>query len=79
MRFIFILCILPIISLSVRKELHILRDMLMHKYGRDFSIGVMENRDKCVSERVRTKISFILDLAFLKKESRHLISYSIQI
>lgn len=51
----------------------------MHKYGRDFSIGVMENRDKCVSERVRTKISFILDLAFLKKESRHLISYSIQI
>lgn len=25
----------------------------MHKYGREFSLGVMENRDNCVSERVR--------------------------
>lgn len=33
-------------------ELHILRDILMHKYGRDFSAAVMENRDGCVSERV---------------------------
>lgn len=33
-------------------ELHVLRDMLMHKYGRDFSIAVMENKDGCVSERV---------------------------
>ena len=33
-------------------ELHVLRDMLMHKYGRDFSLGVMENRDGCVNERV---------------------------
>lgn len=24
----------------------------MHKYGREFSLGVMENRDNCVSERV---------------------------
>ncbi|KAG6897961.1 hypothetical protein C0992_008351 [Termitomyces sp. T32_za158] len=37
------------------KELHILRDILMHKYGRDFSIAVMENRDGCVSERVMRK------------------------
>jgi len=36
------------------KELHILRDLLMHKYGRDFSAAVMENRDGCVSERVRS-------------------------
>ena len=35
-------------------ELHVLRDILMHKYGRDFSIAVMENKDGCVSERVRT-------------------------
>lgn len=24
----------------------------MHKYGREFSIAVMENRDGCVSKRV---------------------------
>jgi len=39
------------------KELHVLRDMLMHKYGREFSIGVMENRDNCVNERVAKKLS----------------------
>ncbi|TEB38705.1 DUF292-domain-containing protein [Coprinellus micaceus] len=38
------------------KELHILRDILMHKYGREFSVGVMENRDGCVSERVMRKL-----------------------
>ncbi|KAG5647660.1 hypothetical protein DXG03_008383 [Asterophora parasitica] len=38
------------------KELHILRDILMHKYGRDFAIGVMENRDCCVSDRVMRKL-----------------------
>ena len=25
----------------------------MHKYGREFSLGAMENRDSCVSDRVR--------------------------
>ena len=35
-------------------ELHVLRDLLMHKYGREFAAAVMENRDGCVSERVRT-------------------------
>ncbi|KAG6901872.1 hypothetical protein C0995_007098 [Termitomyces sp. Mi166 len=39
------------------KELHILRDILMHKYGRDFSIAVMENRGGCVSERVMRKLN----------------------
>lgn len=38
------------------KELHVLREMLMSKYGREFSIGVMENRDNCVSERVTRKL-----------------------
>ncbi|KAI0304632.1 regulator of Vps4 activity in the MVB pathway-domain-containing protein [Russula brevipes] len=38
------------------KELHILRDLLMHKYGREFSVAVMENRDDCVSERVLKKL-----------------------
>jgi len=38
------------------KELHVLREMLMHKYGREFSIGVMENRDGCVNERVAKKL-----------------------
>ncbi|OBZ79385.1 protein IST1 [Grifola frondosa] len=39
------------------KELHVLRDLLMHKYGREFSIAVMENRDRCVSERVTRKLN----------------------
>ncbi|KAJ6623080.1 DUF292-domain-containing protein [Mycena sp. CBHHK59/15] len=38
------------------KELHVLRDILMHKYGREFSMGVMENRDGCVSDRVVRKL-----------------------
>ncbi|KAG6911374.1 hypothetical protein DXG01_001045 [Tephrocybe rancida] len=38
------------------KELHILRDILMHKYGRDFSLAVMENRDSCVSDRIIRKL-----------------------
>ena len=42
---------LPILSRPA--ELHLLRDILMHKYGREFSLAVMENRDGCVSERVR--------------------------
>ena len=39
----------------LRPELHILRDILMHKYGREFSLAVMENKDGCVSERVRPR------------------------
>ncbi|KAG6851345.1 hypothetical protein H0H93_005743 [Arthromyces matolae] len=38
------------------KELHILRDILMHKYGREFSLAVMENRDGCVSNRIIRKL-----------------------
>jgi len=38
------------------KELHVLRDLLMHKYGRDFSAAAMENRGSCVSERVMRKL-----------------------
>ncbi|KAI9444950.1 DUF292-domain-containing protein [Lactarius indigo] len=39
------------------KELHVVRDLLMHKYGREFSAAVMENRDGCVSERVMKKLT----------------------
>jgi len=35
-----------------QSELHILREILMHKYGREFSLAVMENRDDCVPKRV---------------------------
>jgi len=28
----------------------------MHKYGREFSLGAMENRDNCVSDRVMKKL-----------------------
>ncbi|EIW64033.1 DUF292-domain-containing protein [Trametes versicolor FP-101664 SS1] len=38
------------------KELQILRDILMHKFGREFSIAVMENKDRIVSERVTRKL-----------------------
>lgn len=38
------------------RELHILRDLLMHKYGREYSAGVMENRDTCVTDRVVRKL-----------------------
>ncbi|KZW00507.1 DUF292-domain-containing protein [Exidia glandulosa HHB12029] len=39
------------------KELHVLREMLMHKFGREYSIAVMENRDNCVTERVVAKLT----------------------
>jgi len=39
------------------KELHVIRDLLMHKYGREFAAAVMENRDGCVSERVMKKLT----------------------
>jgi hypothetical protein len=38
---------------SILAELHTLRDLLMHKYGREYSQNVMDNKDGCVSERVR--------------------------
>ncbi|PWN51808.1 DUF292-domain-containing protein [Violaceomyces palustris] len=38
------------------KELHVLREMLMSKYGRDFSLDCMENKDGCVPERVISKL-----------------------
>ncbi|KAH9920202.1 DUF292-domain-containing protein [Epithele typhae] len=38
------------------KELHVLRDILMHKFGRDFALAVIENRDGCVSDRVARKL-----------------------
>jgi len=38
------------------RELHLLRDMLMHKFGREFSLAVMENRDECVPTRITSKL-----------------------
>ncbi|KAH9858291.1 DUF292-domain-containing protein [Lenzites betulinus] len=38
------------------KELQVLRDILMHKFGREFSIAVMDNKDGIVSERVTRKL-----------------------
>lgn len=37
----------------------------MHKYGREFSVAVMENRDGCVSERVRPICLIYLGLHLL--------------
>jgi len=39
------------------KELHVLRDILTHKYGREFSAAVMENRDGIVTDRVSRKLT----------------------
>jgi len=38
------------------KELHVLREMLTHKYGREFTVAVMENQDSCVNARVIKKL-----------------------
>ncbi|CCF52046.1 hypothetical protein NDA11_003241 [Ustilago hordei] len=38
------------------KELHVLREMLMAKYGREFAQDVMDNKDGCVPERVISKL-----------------------
>ncbi|KAF9270827.1 DUF292-domain-containing protein [Marasmius fiardii PR-910] len=40
------------------KELHVLRDILMHKYGRDYSLKIMENQEG-VSERVARKLEVV--------------------
>lgn len=38
------------------KELHVLREMLMAKFGREFAQDVMDNKDGCVPERVMSKL-----------------------
>ncbi|KAF8131660.1 DUF292-domain-containing protein [Boletus edulis] len=38
------------------KELHVFREILVQKYGREFSTAVMENRGDCVSDRVLKKL-----------------------
>ncbi|EST04929.1 protein of unknown function DUF292, eukaryotic [Kalmanozyma brasiliensis GHG001] len=38
------------------KELHVLREMLMAKFGREFAQDVMDNKDSCVPERVMNKL-----------------------
>lgn len=38
------------------KELHVLRDLLMSRYGREFSQDVMDNTDNCVPDRVMSKL-----------------------
>lgn len=38
------------------KELHVLREMLMSKFGRDFAVDCMENRDGCVPDRIMSKL-----------------------
>jgi len=47
------------------KELHVLRDILMHKYGREFALAVVENKDNCVSQRIVNKATFVTPAAAL--------------
>lgn len=39
------------------KELHVLRELLMSKFGREFAQDVMDNRNRCVPERVVNKLA----------------------
>lgn len=36
----------------------------MHKFGREFAVAVMENKDNCVSERVSPQICFFPIITF---------------
>ncbi|KAG8219410.1 DUF292-domain-containing protein [Butyriboletus roseoflavus] len=38
------------------KELHVVRELLVQKYSREFSTAVLENRGDCVSDRVAKKL-----------------------
>lgn len=38
------------------REMHALREMLMNRYGRDFSLAAMENKDNCVGDRVMSRL-----------------------
>ncbi|KAG9313964.1 DUF292-domain-containing protein [Chiua virens] len=38
------------------KELHVLRELLVTKYGREFTTAVLENRGDCVNNRVARKL-----------------------
>ncbi|PWZ00309.1 DUF292-domain-containing protein [Testicularia cyperi] len=38
------------------KELHVLRELLMSRYGRDFAQDTMDNADNCVPDRVIAKL-----------------------
>ena len=38
------------------RELHVLRELLMGRYGRDFAVDVMDNKDNMVGSRVMSKL-----------------------
>jgi len=50
-------CIIHAAPRTELKELNVLRELLMHKFGREFSVSVMENRGGCVGERVMSKLT----------------------
>ncbi|KAL7412476.1 regulator of Vps4 activity in the MVB pathway-domain-containing protein [Mrakia frigida] len=39
------------------RELQVLRDVLVHRFSRDFALSAIENRDSCVNERVAKKLA----------------------
>lgn len=38
------------------KELHFVRESLMNRFGREWAINIMENKDACVSSRITEKL-----------------------
>lgn len=40
------------------RELHILQEMLLHRYGREYAVAALENQDDCVPERVTRKLAY---------------------
>ncbi|GJN87344.1 hypothetical protein Rhopal_000293-T1 [Rhodotorula paludigena] len=48
--------LLEVLELTELKELHVLREMLMSKGGRDFAIACIDNEDGIVPERITSKL-----------------------
>jgi len=38
------------------REMHALREMLMNRYGRDFALAAMDNKENCVGDRVASRL-----------------------
>jgi hypothetical protein len=62
--------VINVTNYEMLSELYILRDILMHKYGREFTIDVMDNKDGCVSDRVSLLSAFPLEDRILRARIR---------
>lgn len=42
------------------RELHVLQEMLLARYGKDVALAAIENADGCVPERVARKVAYTM-------------------